>query len=189
MLERAGDEVAVASSIVRYAPGSAFPPHMHGLGEEFLVLEGVFSDEDGDYETGTYVRNPPGSRHAPFSREGCVIFVKLRQMRAQDIGRVRVHAGDRRWTEGESPGHERAVLHADGDISVCLERAAPGVRVPEFSRPGGQEIFVLNGTLQVLEPRRPVLEVWSWLREPGERQSGFVSETGALWWVKRGHLP
>ncbi|HEY9660942.1 MAG TPA: cupin domain-containing protein, partial [Allocoleopsis sp.] len=71
MLERDGEEVARATSIVRYAPGSAFSPHTHGGGEEFLVLEGVFSDEQGDYPPGTYVRNPVGSTHTPSSREGC----------------------------------------------------------------------------------------------------------------------
>ena len=45
MLDRIGEEVARATSIVRYAPGSHFSPHTHGGGEEFLVLEGVFTDE------------------------------------------------------------------------------------------------------------------------------------------------
>lgn len=189
MLERVGDEVALASSIVRYAPGRSFPAHAHGLGEEFVVLEGVFSDGEGDYETGTYVRNPPGSRHAPFSREGCTIFVKLRQMQVEDAARIRGYPADRRWMPGESAGHERALLHVDGDVSVHLERAAPGTRVPELSRRGGQEVFVLSGALQLLEPRADVLQAWSWLRDPGEQHSGLVSETGALWWVKRGHLP
>ena len=54
MLERQGDEVAKATSIVRYQPGSKFNLHTHDLGEEILVLEGVFSDETGDYPAGTY---------------------------------------------------------------------------------------------------------------------------------------
>ena len=62
MLDRLGDEVARATTIVRYAPGSAFSPHVHTGGEEFLVLEGVFQDEHGDFPVGTYVRNPPTSQ-------------------------------------------------------------------------------------------------------------------------------
>jgi len=65
MLDRIGDEVARATSIVRYAPHSRFSPHTHGGGEEFLVLDGVFQDEHGDYPTGTYVRNPPATSHTP----------------------------------------------------------------------------------------------------------------------------
>jgi anti-sigma factor ChrR (cupin superfamily) len=79
MLDRVGGEVARATSLVRYGPGARFAEHAHGGGEEFLVLEGVFSDERGDYPAGTYVRNPPGSRHRPFSRGGCTLFVKLHQ--------------------------------------------------------------------------------------------------------------
>src|SRR5918993_663748 len=79
MLDRVGGEVARATSIVRYAPGSRFSAHAHGGGEEFLVLEGVFSDEHGDFPTGSYVRNPPTSRHTPGSESGCTLFVKLWQ--------------------------------------------------------------------------------------------------------------
>jgi len=53
MLDRVGNEVARATSIVRYAPGSRFDRHVHGGGEEILVLEGVFSDESGDHAAGT----------------------------------------------------------------------------------------------------------------------------------------
>src|SRR5262245_19081476 len=79
-LDRVGGEVARATSLVRYAPDSIFPAHEHALGEEYLVLDGVFSDEHGDYPVGTYVRNPPGSRHSPRTAPGCIILVKLRQM-------------------------------------------------------------------------------------------------------------
>jgi anti-sigma factor ChrR (cupin superfamily) len=77
-LDRIGGEVARATSLVRYAPGSLFPAHAHPFGEEFLVLDGTFSDEHGDYAAGTYVRNPPGSQHSPRTLPGCVILVKLR---------------------------------------------------------------------------------------------------------------
>jgi anti-sigma factor ChrR (cupin superfamily) len=76
MLEREGDEVARATSLVRYAAGSRFASHIHGGGEEIFVLEGVFADEEGTYPAGTWLRNPAGSSHTPFSREGCTIYVK-----------------------------------------------------------------------------------------------------------------
>src|ERR1044071_1424911 len=84
MLFRIGEEKARATSIVRYAPGSRFAPHSHPGGEEFLVLEGTFQDESGDFPAGTYVRNAPGSGHAPSALAGCTIFVKLWQFRAGD---------------------------------------------------------------------------------------------------------
>jgi anti-sigma factor ChrR (cupin superfamily) len=68
LLERLGDEVARATSVVRYAPGSRFARHGHGGGEEILVLEGTFADEQGTYPAGTYLRThraqptPPSAR-------------------------------------------------------------------------------------------------------------------------------
>jgi quercetin dioxygenase-like cupin family protein len=90
-LERDGDEVARATSIVRYAPGSRFAAHTHGGGEEILVLEGVFSDEHGDYPAGTYLRNPIGTRHTPFSEPGTTLLVKLRQFDAADTTTLRLN--------------------------------------------------------------------------------------------------
>ena len=86
MLERNGDEVARATSLVRYAPKSSFSRHQHDLGEEFLVLEGEFQDEHSQYPAGTYVKNPPGSSHTPFTDTGCTLFVKLRYL--DPLGKV-----------------------------------------------------------------------------------------------------
>src|SRR6185369_303934 len=90
MLDRIGEEVARATSIVRYAPQSHFSPHTHGGGEEFLVLEGVFQDEHGDYPPGFYIRNPPTSAHTPRSDPGWTIFVKLWQFDPADRESVRL---------------------------------------------------------------------------------------------------
>ena len=92
-LDRVGDEVARATTIVRYAPGSEFSPHVHTGGEEFVVLEGVFQDEHGDFPTGSYIRNPPQSKHKPGSENGCVIFVKLWQFQPDDRTHVRLQTG------------------------------------------------------------------------------------------------
>ena len=100
LLDRIGGEVARATSLVRYAPASTFPAHEHALGEEFFVLSGVFSDEHGDYGKGTYVRNPPGSRHTPRTDPGCIIFVKLRQMKPTETKRVAVDTAKASWEAG-----------------------------------------------------------------------------------------
>src|SRR5579863_2765724 len=97
MLDRIGDEMARATSIVRYAPASHFSPHTHGGGEEFLVLDGVFQDEHGDYPAGSYVRNPPTSRHTPGSAPGCLLFVKLWQFDPADRADLRIDTGSRAY--------------------------------------------------------------------------------------------
>ncbi len=76
MLDRRGAEVARATSLVRYAPDSRFERHVHGGGEEIFVLDGVVQDEHGTYPAGSWLRNPPGSVHRPWSEMGCTIWVK-----------------------------------------------------------------------------------------------------------------
>lgn len=159
MLDRVGDEVAVATSLVRYAPASRFPAHDHALGEEYLVLEGEFADEHGRYGPGTYVRNPPGSRHMPFSDPGCVIWVKLRQFYPEDQRQL-VEALD---LPIPAQGHSARELHRFRDevvtglgVQTDAELALPAVdRV--------QELFVIEGEV-VWEGRR--LETRGWLRLP-----------------------
>ena len=104
MLERQGDEVAKATSIVRYQPGSKFPIHSHDLGEEILVLEGVFSDETGHYPAGSYMMNPPGSAHAPYSEKGCTLFVKLRHLGPDQVEREVIDITTATWYQGMVPG-------------------------------------------------------------------------------------
>ena len=118
MLERDGDEVARATSIVRYAPNSYFSAHTHDGGEEFFVLDGIFSDEHGDYPAGTYIRNPVGSRHTPFSKDGCTILVKLWQMQPADQQRVAIATQQTSWLPGLSEGLQVMPLHVFGTEQV-----------------------------------------------------------------------
>ncbi len=126
MLDRRGGEVARASSIVRYAPGSRFEQHHHGGGEEILVLEGTFSDEHGDYPAGTYLRNPVGSEHAPFSEQGCTILVKLQQMNPDDRQRLVIDTINAAWLPGLVSGLQVLPLQSFGSEHVALVRWAPG---------------------------------------------------------------
>jgi anti-sigma factor ChrR (cupin superfamily) len=186
-LDRIGGEVARATSLVRYAPASAFPAHPHALGEEFLVLSGVFSDEHGDYPAGTYVRNPPGSRHAPRTEPGCIIFVKLRQMRPSERERVVLDVEALPWRKGERDGHARRVLHIAGDGSeqVMVERLAAGCSLAPDDCAGGAEIFVLEGSLA---DEFGDYGAGSWVRSPVGFRHALRSSAGAIYWSKRGHL-
>ena len=185
MLDRVGAEVARATSLVRYRPGSSFARHVHGGGEEILVLEGVFSDEQGDYPAGSYLRNPPGSSHAPFSREGCVLFVKLWQFAAQDLKPVRTDTRSEPWRQGLVPGLSVMPLHEYDGVSTALVRWAPHTRFDQHAHPGGEEILVLQGLFRDDAGDYPAL---SWLRSPRWSQHApFTSAEGALIYVKVGH--
>lgn len=186
MLDRIGAELARATSIVRYAAGSHFSEHRHPGGEEFLVLDGVFSDERGDYPAGTYVRNPIGSQHAPFSREGCTIFVKLMQFAADDQQPLVIDSHSVAWHPGLLPGLQVLPLHQHGTEQVALVRWAPGTRFNRHRHWGGEEILVLEGTFQDEFGDYPA---GSWLRSPHLSEHTPFSDAGCLIWVKTGHLP
>lgn len=182
MLDRIGGEVARATSIVRYAPGSLFPPHTHGGGEEFIVLDGVFQDEHGDYPVGTYVRNPPTSRHQPASKTGCTIFVKLWQFDLADRTAVTInmHAQTPVAVPGR-PGVAVVPLFRDERETVQLEIWAPGTEV-SFDVPGGAELLVLAGSCR--ESGDPMLAL-TWLRVPvGGRIQAVAGGGGAQVWIK-----
>ncbi|MEG3436863.1 cupin domain-containing protein [Pannus brasiliensis CCIBt3594] len=185
MLERDGEEVARATSIVRYEANSHFSAHTHGGGEEFFVLEGVFSDENGDYPAGTYIRNPVGSTHSPFSREGCTILVKLWQMSPDDRQRVSIDTTRALWVPGLVEGLEVLPLHAYKTENIALVRWESGTYFQSHGHPGGEEIFVLEG---VFEDEFGSYPKGTWIRNPaGSRHTPFSRE-GCLIYVKTGHL-
>jgi anti-sigma factor ChrR (cupin superfamily) len=186
LLDRRGGEVARATSIVRYAPGSHFDRHVHGGGEEVLVLEGTFSDERDDYPAGTYLRNPVGSSHAPFSEPGCTILVKLHQMHPADQRQLVIDTHSAEWLPGLVAGLEVMPLHAFGSEHGALVRWAPGTLFQPHSHPGGEEILVLEGVFQDEQGTYPA---GSWLRNPPGSVHRPWSEVGCTIWVKTGHLP
>jgi anti-sigma factor ChrR (cupin superfamily) len=185
-LDRQGGEVARATSIVRYAPGSRFPRHGHDGGEEILVLEGTFADDQGTYPAGTYLRNPAGSSHSPFSEEGCTLLVKLRQMHPADQRRLVRSTATGPWQPGLVAGLDVMPLHAFGSEHVALVHWAPGTRFPLHGHGGGEEILVLEGTFNDEHGTYPA---GHWLRNPPGSVHQPWSTAGCTIWVKTGHLP
>lgn len=185
MLEREGDEVARATTIVRYAPGSYFSAHTHTGGEEFLVLEGVFSDEHGDFPAGTYVRNPVGSSHTPHSKDGCVILVKLWQMPPADQEWVRANMFDDSHYQQIQPGVSKLTLHATDHETVEVWKLEKGTVLDAGIFDGGFEAFILEGTANIAGER---LDERDWLRLPKGSPVQAASEEGTRIFVKHGHL-
>ncbi|MEQ3702796.1 cupin domain-containing protein [Thalassolituus sp.] len=187
MLDRVGDEVARATSIVRYAPHSAFSSHSHSGGEEFLVLEGVFSDEHQNYLKGCYVRNPMGTSHTPkIGKEGATILVKLHQFDQDDTEQKVIDTQNQPWHQGLVDGLTVMPLHEYKTEHVALVKWAPHTQFQTHKHWGGEEIFVLEGTLYDEHGRYPK---GTWLRSPHMSQhTPFTEEEGALIYVKVGHL-
>jgi anti-sigma factor ChrR (cupin superfamily) len=185
MLERDGDEVARATSLVRYAPKSSFSRHQHDLGEEFLVLKGEFQDEHGQYPAGTYVKNPPGSSHTPFTDTGCTLFVKLRYLDPLDGERVVINTHSSDWFAGMVPGLTVLPLSSFGTTSAALVRWAPGTYFNPHRHFGGEEIFVIDG---VFEDEHGRYRKGTWLRSPHMSAHKPFSVEGCTIFVKTGHL-
>jgi anti-sigma factor ChrR (cupin superfamily) len=185
-LDRIGDEVARATTIVRYAPDSHFSPHTHDGGEEFLVLEGVFEDEHGAFPAGSYIRNPPTSRHTPGSTPGCMIFVKLWQFDLADRSHVRIDTAKSGAVEPAGrPGIMVTPLFDDGQELVRLERWAPGT-AGRVDAVGGGELLVVEGSAS---ESGDALRPQSWVRVPdGGTFDVKAGKAGAVFWLKTGHL-
>jgi hypothetical protein len=176
LLERNGGEKTTrATSLVAYEPDSHFDAHDHPLGEEFLVLAGVFSDENGDYPSGTYVRNPPGSRHRPFSQSGCLILAKLQQFRPSDLTQNVIAPNKTGSTMVLFDDYEQVKwLHAGDNQTLSAE-----------DHPGGIELLLLSGACTYAgRPWGP----GTWIRLPSTSLSTIKLAQGSEAWVKTGHL-
>ena len=184
MLERQGNEIAKATSIVRYQAGSKFQAHQHELGEEIFVLDGTFSDQTGNYSAGTYIMNPPGSSHAPFSESGCTLFVKLRHLGSEQVIREVIDTTTAPWYQGMVPGLNVMPLMQQGSGST-LVRWAPQTFFNPHRHYGGEEIFVIDGVFEDEHGRYPA---GSWIRSPHMSMHKPYSSEGCTIFVKTGHL-
>lgn len=180
MLERIGGEKARATSVVRYAPNATFPHHQHPAGEEILVLAGAFDDGEARYPAGWYLRNPPGSAHQPGSVEGAILFVKLRQMRADETLPVRIDTNDAsRWRQHGT--RMTCALFSNDVECVSLEWLPPLATLSDGQRKG-LELLVLTGTL-LMDGQRHARG--SWLRlPPGDAGAVVAGEHGVTVYLK-----
>lgn len=187
-LELIGDaETGLVTSVVLYEPGSRFPEHGHPEGEELLVLSGTFSDETGDHPAGTYVLNPPGTAHAPWSEQGCVLFVKLRQYGGAGRRALRVDTLAQPWPQAGTPGLEVLPLYRQHGFpeTVRLMHLAPGTRVAPHDHATGVELFVIEGDF---DDGTAHYRAGDWLRLPPGSRHGLWTTHGCRLYVKTGHL-
>jgi quercetin dioxygenase-like cupin family protein len=199
MLDRVGNEKARATTIVEYQPNSKFPMHEHIGGEEFLVLEGTFKDQFGEFGAGTYVRNPIGSKHSPWvDDDGCTIMVKLLQMaetEGEGVEPLNIHYDgdheDKRSTEWGSLIDMYHNEHTGERVSMCW--VDPNQEFPPNGYcDAGEELFVVDGSLVLSNGTE--YNKWAWLRFPAgdemvsERKGLNAGIHGAQVYRKTGHL-
>tara|TARA_B100001113_G_scaffold43519_1_gene30758 strand:+ start:1629 stop:2300 length:672 start_codon:yes stop_codon:yes gene_type:complete len=179
-------EYAISTSLVQFKPNASFDKHTHDKGEELLVLEGTFSDEHGDYPAGTYIRNPHGTSHSPFSEGGCKLLVKLRQFDARDTTKVIIDTNKEKWLPGLVNGLFVMPLHNFEYENTALVKWKPNTKFNFHQHHGGEEIFVLCGTFYDEYGNYPK---HTWIRSPHmSKHKPFTRDDGALIFVKTGHL-
>ena len=163
-----------------------FEEHIHDNGEEIFVLEGIFSDQYGDYPKGTYLRNPHNSNHVPFSKDGCKIFVKLRQFKKGDNISIVKNTLNSEWLQGLVPGLKVMPLHEYQTEHAAMVKWEPNTRFNAHKHWGGEEIYVVDG---VFYDQFGAYPKGTWIRSPhlSEHQP-FTRSEGALIFVKTGHL-
>jgi len=183
-LEREAAEHGRTTSVVRYDAGSRFSEHPHPKGEEILVLDGVFSDETGNYPAGTYIRNPPGSRHSPFSEQGCDLLVKLDQFDADDRISLRIDTRSAAWLPGECGVRVMPLYYFETEM-VALYKWPAGTRYDPHPHFGGEEVFVLSGVMYDEYGEYPA---GSWIRSPHNSEHCPYVEEETIIWIKTGHL-
>lgn len=184
VLEREARECGRATSIVRYESNSFFQEHIHTLGEEIFVLEGDFFDENGIYPKGTYLRNPPGSKHSPGSHKGCILFVKLGHFDRSDREIVRIDTTNESWHQGHG-GLQVMPLHQFKTQGTALVKWPAGERFVPHRHWGGEEILVLSGEFIDEYSRYPV---GTWIRSPHLSAHHPFVENETVILVKTGHL-
>lgn len=183
-LEREAAESGHVTSVVKYLAGASFSAHSHPLGEEIFVLEGVFSDENGDYPAGSYLRNPPGSSHSPFSKDGCLLFVKLNQFSKSDQEPVCIDTNKTAWRQGHG-NLEVMPLHTFETSSTALVKWPKNEKFLPHKHFGGEEILVLKGTFKDEHGEHPK---GTWIRSAHlSEHHPFVDEETIIL-VKTGHL-
>ena len=182
-LAREDAERGHATSIVKYDAGASFSAHGHPKGEEILVLQGVFSDETGDYPAGTYFRNPEGFSHAPFSKEGCTILVKLHQFQAEDSAHICI---DTRKALVQQPGVcKHLQLHQFANEQVEMFRCIADAELDFSYAVDGLEIYVISGSLS---DEGGVYYAGYWTRMYSGKGKSYKVSAGSLIWVKSNHL-
>lgn len=197
-------EAGRVTSVVRYLPNSDFKPHPHPDGEEILVLDGVFSDDSGDYPTGTYILNPEGFEHGPRSKDGCTLLVKLKQYPGLQRRQIRVYSSDPKTWQPAAPDAANGVVGVNGEVKQCqLYRDLPGETYGETmdlytlasptssitfaAQPRGLEVFVMDASQDGLKLQDKVLRSGDWFKLTSTSEPTEVCGT-AMFYVKTNHL-
>lgn len=183
-LDRCGADGACATSLVRFAPGAALARRQREDGEEAFVIEGAFTDGDGEHRQGAYLRDPRGSSHEPSSETGCLLYVKRWRFEPADAEPVSIEADAGEWRKAGEGFAIKSLHHFDG-VTTFLVRLDPGASVTRMLHPDGEEMLVVSGACSDGAREYSAL---TWIRDPGGHAQSLSSRDGCTLFVKTGHV-
>jgi anti-sigma factor ChrR (cupin superfamily) len=177
------------TSLLKFAPGAKIPTHVLEHRMDVVVVEGTYADGHGEYGAHSFLRNPPGFRHTPASKDGCVIYVKWRVPIHPGAGeRVVIDARTAQWLD--FPHRGAKVLHlypnADGIETSRIGNVAPNRKLPSHNHSIGEETLVLDGCLK---DEYAAYSKGIWFRMPcGVPHAPYTEADGCLMLIREGDL-
>ena len=128
-----------------------------------------------------------GSKLQRLSKEtGCKILVKLRQFDKNDKSRIVIREDDYKWLPGICQGLTVMPLHSYQSEHSALVKWEPHTKFSNHSHWGGEEIYILRGTLF---DEFGVYKKGTWIRSPHmSSHNPYTTNDGALIFVKTGHI-
>jgi anti-sigma factor ChrR (cupin superfamily) len=190
VLERVVDPVkGRETALLRFEPGATMPTETLDRRMEIFVVDGVYSDEHGDYAQHSFIRNQPGFRHTPSSKGGCTLYVKWRvPIRSEEKERLVIDSRTAKWTPFPHRGADVLHLYRDkhGIETARIGNVHPEKRIPTHDHAMGEETLMLKGCLK---DEQNAYTPGIWFRMPiGVPHTPYTEKDGCLMLIREGDL-
>lgn len=186
--EHIGKDKSRLTTLVQFPAGRIFKKFGYAEGVEFFVLSGAFSDDDGDYGVGCYVRNPAGIYRESYTSVGCTVLFKLGQFQPLDHKRVVINSRNSaiRWLPVGEPGVSYLGLHYFSEEEVSLYRIRSECWITFKYHNHGIEVFICEGSIFVKGIR---YGTGDWLRYPSGSKVKISAIGAVCLYVKKSIFP
>lgn len=166
------------TSLIKFEPDTTLNSKGKINSVEIFVLEGVYTNQFGDFEKGTYMYLPQEDEGKVQSKTGCVIFRKTNHF--DDAQDIIVDTTSTQW----QPGQGNLQVMPLGSQGALVKWPKDERFVPHRHW-GGEEIFVLDGIFMDEHGKYPK---GSWVRSPHMSEHYPFVEEETIIFVKTGHL-
>ena len=145
---------------------------------EIFVLDGVYTNEFGSFEKGTYLKLPKENEKYINSENGCIVFRKINYSHNDE--KIVIDTNKSEWLQGH--GNLSVIPLAE---QTALVKWPNGEVFMPHKHWGGEEILVLSGTFIDEHGSYPK---GTWIRSPHLSEHYPRVEEETVIFVKTGHL-